>query len=73
MPICFKCLVNFKLMKVFKNHMPFHRITPKSKMKCVNDNCDGLEFSHIGNYERHLKKKAQKYKEKLCYKSCREA
>lgn len=57
MPICFKCLVDFKLMKAFKNHMRYHGITPKSKIKCVNGNCGGLEFSHIGNFERHFKKK----------------
>ena len=37
--------------------MRYHGITPKRKIKCVDGNCGGLEFSHIGNFERHFEKK----------------
>lgn len=57
MPVCFKCLVDIKVMKVFTKHVKFHGVMPKSKMYCVNDDCNGLEFSCMSNFVRHFKRK----------------
>lgn len=51
MPVCFKCFADIKLIHVFKKHLRFHGVTPRSKIYCIDDNCDKLEFSCMSNFE----------------------